>query len=155
MSEFGEAIIQRVNNPELQKPGNPMNQIINHTVGEWLQDFDDKDFMEQFFLQESTGPYLDLHGRDYGIIRKIDESDEDYRARIIYESMGHLTIEFLKSVYGVKLYTLVDNFDATANTLVSDNPYLASCYGFMGTADDTVKNILNKKFVLGEEITWL
>ena len=154
MSDFGEAIIKRINNHELQKTNNPMHQIIDNTVGEWLTDFDDTEFFEQFFLQESTGAYLDLHGKDFGIIRKIDESDEDYRNRIIYESLGHLTVDFLKKVYKLELYSYVEDFNVSNNTLVSDNPYLAS-QGFMAYADETTKQILNKKFVLGKGVTWL
>lgn len=155
MSDFGEAIIKRLNNNELQKTTNPMNQVINNAIGGWLTEFDEQEFFEQFFLQEAQGNYLDLHGRDYGIKRKIDESDEDYRKRIIYESLGQLTVGLLESVYNVNLYCHISNFDATSNTLTSQNPYLAANYGFMGVADTITQNILNKKFILDSGVTWL
>ena len=97
---------------------------------------------------------MDLHGQTYGVRRKVDESDTDYRKRIIYETLGHVTVNFLIDVYGVELYTKSSDFDASDNTLTSDNQYLASD-GFMGIADSTTKNILNKKFVLGTNIVWV
>lgn len=131
-----------------------MGRLIDYTIGEWLTREDDKEFLEQFFLQEATCKYLDLHGRDYGVLRRVDESDEDYRQRIVYESLGHLTVEYLRKVYDLELYVNIDDFNPSENTLTSDNPYYNKC-GFMASADATIKNILEKKFVIGSGITWL
>ena len=109
--------------------------------------------MEQFFLQDATGKYLDLHGNDFGLPRKIDESDDDYRNRIIYESLGHLTTYFLKTVYNVELYVKVNDFDKDT-MLTSDNEYISDS-GFMGVVDETTQKILEKKFVLVSGVTWL
>lgn len=154
MSDFGEEIIDRLNNQQLQEPNHPMNKIINNTIGEWLQQEDEKNFLEQFFIQEADNKYLDLHGKDFNVIRKIDESDEDYRNRIIYESMGHITITFLKEVYDVDIYSFVEDFNMNNNDLTSDNPYFAQ-NKFMGIAEETTKEILNKKFIIGGEVNWL
>ena len=153
LSLFGEEIINRVNNSYLNDETNPMNRIINYTVGEWLENEFNDDFFEQFFLNEARGEYLDLHGKDFGIRRKIDESDEVYRERIIMESLGHLTISYLTKIHNVKLYSFVDDFDITENSLTSDNPYYKE-NGFIGFADDETKQNLNKRFII-EAITWL
>ena len=131
-----------------------MKTLLDYTVGEWLQRKFDEPFFEQFFIQEATGPYLDLHGRDYGVKRKIDESDKDYRQRIVYETLGRLTVDYLQNVYGIELYVNIPDFDEDDNTLTSDNLYFASD-GFMGYADSTVQEILDKKFILDGGITWL
>ncbi|WP_407415822.1 hypothetical protein [Methanobrevibacter sp.] len=154
MSMFGEEIIARLPpHSALHRQDNPGRKIIMNTIGEWLDRFEERDWMEQFFLQDATGKYLDLHGNDFGLPRKIDESDDDYRNRIIYESLGHLTTYFLKSVYNVELYVKVNDFEADT-MLTSDNEYISS-NGFMGVVDETTQEILEKKFVLGSGITWL
>ena len=153
LSLFGEEIINRVNNSYLNDETNPMNRIINYTVGEWLENEFNDDFFEQFFLNEARGEYLDLHGKDFGIRRKIDESDDIYCERIIMESLGHLTIGYITKIHNVKLYSFVDDFDITENSLTSDNPYYKK-NGFIGFADDETKQNLNKRFII-EAITWL
>jgi hypothetical protein len=155
LSDFGEEIINRLpDTSSLHITTNPGRKVIDTTIGEWLTAFDDEDWFNQFFLDSATGPYLDVHGKDFNVKRKLDETDEDYRQRIIYETIGHLTINFLKEVYGVELYTYVPGFDATENTLISDNPYICS-NGFLGVADSVTRNVLDKKFVVGSEVTWL
>lgn len=139
---------------KLANKNNPMQKIINNGVGEWMQNIDEADFIEHLFLQEATGDYLDLQGRNYGVKRKIDETDEDYRNRIIYESLGHLTVDYLKEIYGLNVYVKVNNFDKENNDLTSDNPYLTD-KGFMVDADEQTRRILNKKFVLDNNISWL
>lgn len=154
MSDCGEEIIARLPlHSVLHNPNHPMNKIINNTVGEWLDKVYDEKFLEQVFIHEADGKYLDLHGVDKNIPRKINESDDDYRQRLILESIGHLTITFLTEVYNVELYTNVNDFDAR-NTLISDNTYISD-NGFLGVADELTKQILNKKFVLDNGVEWI
>ena len=86
--------------------------------------------------------------------RKIDEDDSDYRNRIIYEVLGYLTADYLINVYGLTLFSYVDDFNVHTNTLTSDNQYLKP-NGLMTIADDEIKSILNRKFVLDEGLSWL
>ena len=159
MSFYGEAIISRLPlHSPLKNSSHPMNQIIQNTIGEWLDHYDVHGWLLQSFINDATGAYLDLHGRQYGVKRKLDESDDNYRQRIIYEMLGHLTTEYLRDVYGVQLYTESDSEFVLGETLVSDNPYivnLPSITGFLGVADETTQRILNRKFVLDRSITWL
>lgn len=155
MTENGERILDSI--PEtssLSNPNNPMYKIIDYAVGGYLDDFEDKDLDSQLFLNTATGKYLDLHGQDYNIRRKLNESDDDYRQRIIYESLGQITIDFLVNVYNVELYSYVQDFNLNNNTLVSDNPYL-SREGYLAIVDEETKEILDKKFILDTDIEWL
>ena len=69
MSFYGTGIIERLPvNSQLQNPNNQMHIIIQNTIGELLDNFE-IDY-DQFFLQDATGKYLDLHGKQYGIGRK-------------------------------------------------------------------------------------
>lgn len=155
MSDNGERILDMM--PEtssLSNPDNPMHKIIDYAVGGYLDDFEEKDLDSQLFLNTATGKYLDLHGQDYNIRRKLDESDDDYRQRIIYESLGRVTVDFLETVYGVELYSYVANFNVNNNTLVSDNSYMAK-EGYLALVDDNTKEILDKKFILDTNVHWL
>lgn len=147
MSDFGDAIISRVGNTELDKTDNPMHRILQGTIGEWLQKFNDFDYFEQFFLQEATGKYLDLHGKNFNVIRKIDESDDDYRERIIYSSLGRLTIPALEGMFNVKVYKAKTGYDLSENSLVSDNPCLNSDLILLDCSSD-VEASLTKRFIL-------
>lgn len=155
MSENGELIIDRLPlNCELHNTNNPINKLIQNSIGAWLDDFEDKEYANQFFLTDATGEYLDLHGADLGIKRKLDESDDEYRERIIYESLGHITVDLLLNVYGVQLFTFIDDFSVDANYLISDNHYITS-YGFLAVTDKTTRDILNKKLILDNKVQWL
>ena len=154
---FGEGIIERLPvQSKLNQSNNPMRLVLINTVGALLDDYNTglDDFFDSVFITESSGEWLNTLGVDYNIPRKIGESDDDYRERIIYERMGHLTADYLVDVYGVKLYTRVDDFNKSDNTLVSDNPYIKT-NGFMMLTDASTKDILYKKFVLGDEVLWL
>ena len=144
MSFYGTGIIERLPvNSQLQNPNNQMHIIIQNTIGELLDNFE-IDY-DQFFLQDATGKYLDLHGKQYGIGRKNNESDEEYRNRIILGAYEYATVKVLTEIYGVKFYANVDNFENNNNLLCSDNPYVTS--ELMGFISEEVYNILDEKFI--------
>ena len=144
MSFYGTGIIERLPvNSQLQNPDNPMHNIIQNTIGELLDNFE-IDY-DQFFLQDATGKYLDLHGKQYGIGRRNNESDEEYRNRIILGAYEYATVKVLTEIYGVEFYANVDNFENNTNLLCSDNPYLTN--ELMGFISDEVYNILDEKFI--------
>ena len=144
MSFYGTGIIERLPvNSQLQNPDNPIHNIIQNTIGELLDNFE-IDY-DQFFLQDATGKYLDLHGKQYGIGRKNNESDEEYRNRIILCAYEYATVKVLTEIYGVEFYANVDNFENNTNLLCSDNPYLTN--ELMGFISDEVYNILDEKFI--------
>ena len=152
---YGEEIIERLHqHTALLNPGNPMRQVILGTIGAWLDNHEDSGLLDGVFLDSASGGYLDLWGRDYNVPRKPDESDDDYRLRIVYETLGYLTVPYLLNVYNLRLYTAMSDFDVTDNTMVSDNPYISS-YGFMTIASDDVQGILDKKFVIGTGLSFI
>ena len=154
MSEYGEEILDRLSeNSSLKSSNNPSRKVIMNTVGQWLDNYDDN--FENLFLNESVGEYIDCHGREYGVYRKLNESDEDYKKRIIYQILGHLTADYLIDIYNVNLYVNIPNYNPNNNELTSDNHYINDENGFMALADEVTRSILNKKFVLGSGIRWL
>ena len=144
MSFYGTGIIERLPvDSQLQNPNNAMHIVIQNTIGELLDNFE-IDY-DQFFLQDATGKYLDLHGKQYGIGRKNNESDEEYRNRIILGAYEYATVKVLTEIYGVEFYANVDNFENNDNLLCSDNPYLTD--ELMGFISEEVYNILDEKFI--------
>ena len=152
---FGEAIIDRLHpDCSLRDNDNPMRSVLLGTVVAILDDFDLYDSMEAPYLQNATGVYLDLHGKDLGVTRKYQESDDDYRKRLFYEVLGVLSVAYLLNVYNLTLYSKVDDFTVDGLTLTSDNPYIRDT-GFMSTASDEIQSILESKFVIGGGIEWI
>lgn len=154
MSSYGVEIIDRLGaGTGLRNPSNPLNRLIDEGVGGWFDRFvEDNDF-DNLFLDSATGGYLDLWGKDYNVPRKVDEADDDYRKRLYYEVLGYLTVSYLLNVYELPLYVYVASFDPSDNDLTSDNPYIPG--GKMSIASDEVQGVLNRKFVIGGELTWL
>lgn len=151
---FGEGILGRLpNHSALHQNDNPFRNVFIGTVGAILDDFDIYDSMEGVYLQSATDVYLDAHGKDLGVARKLDESDDDYRNRLTYMVLGYLTIDYLLNVYGLPIYVYVASYNPSSNTLTSDNPYIGT--DFMSVADDEAKAILDSKFILGGGVTWL
>ena len=156
MSEYGEGIIRRLPSTcELQKPDNPGRKVIDTTIGEWLDNHDIDELFEGVFLQSAEGKYLDLHGRELNCFRQLDESDDDYRLRLGYTSLGHLTLDYLVDVFKLKVYVNISDYDPTTNQLTSDNPYIHSADGIMIETTNDIKNILKNKFIFGSEVVWL
>ena len=73
---FIEGIIERLNNSELKKLDNEGRIVLDGTIGEYLENYNNH-FLDLFLLH-ADGKYLDLHGLEYNIIRKEDESDISY-----------------------------------------------------------------------------
>lgn len=154
MSVFGEEIIDRLHeNSPLRGVGNPMARILDYGVGEWFDRFVEDNSFDDFFLDTATQGYLDAWGREFNVPRRLDESDDDYRHRIVLESLGHLTVPYLRDVYGLTLYCFVEDFDPLENTLTSDNPY--ACSNHMTIASEDIQAILGRKFVIGSELIFI
>ena len=152
MSVFMEMLVELLPlGSALQKEDNELRKVLDRSVGEFMDSLELP--FDELFLTSATGGWLDAHGKDYGVPRRLDEDDESYRERIVFEKLEYLTVGNLIGIYGLDLFAFVSDFDPVDNMLTSDNPYLSSRY--MGVADETTRDILDKKFVLGAEVTWL
>ena len=152
MSVFMEMLVELLPlGSALQKEDNELRKVLDRSVGEFMDSLELP--FDELFLTSATGGWLDAHGKDYGVTRRLDEDDESYRERIVFEKLEYLTVGNLIGIYGLELFAFVSDFDPVDNMLTSDNPYLSSRY--MGVADETTRDILDKKFVLGAEVTWL
>lgn len=147
-----EAILERLGNSNLQKSDNPGRIILDGTLGEYLEHYDNR--VMDIFLTRAEGSYLDAHGKDFGIFRRENESDESYRNRILLErSMLDSTVDFSKLDVDLFVY-----FDDVLNKkqLTSRNEYLKrehdSDYVFIASGSD--REYLENKFLLNN-IRWV
>lgn len=154
MSDFFEMMLDILPlHSNLQKTDNPLRTVLDRSLGEYMDNISTERVFNGLFLNTAEGGWLDAHGRDYGVVRKLDESDEDYRNRIVFEKLEYLTARNLIDIYGLTLYVFVEDFNVAENCLTSDNPYISNKY--MSVADSEMQTILNKKFIVGDAITWL
>jgi len=152
MSEFMDSLVERLPlHSALQKSDNQGRKVLDYTVGEFMDNHDVTELLEGMFLTSATGGYLDLWGRQYKVTRRTDETDDSYRERIIQESLGHLTTDYLQEVFGLTVYAYVSNFNPANNTLTSDNEYINS-NGYMIFTDDRTIATLENKFVLDSNV---
>ena len=154
VSLFGSAILERlrVDSPA-SDPRNPFYRVFDGSVGEWLDNFDVDRFHEELFVQEAGGDWLDVHGEVYGVKRRIDESDEDFRERIVKHTKGELTPQLLAVDFGLTVLVYVEDFSVDGLTLTSDNRYINSC-GWIVICDEETRRLVESGFVLNEVVSW-
>ena len=111
--------------------GTPFEDLINNTIGYFLEMIEEEvDAMNDgCFLDTAEGKYLDLWGKDYGIPRLNEESDEDYRKRLTILPLEQFTIQTLYDVYNLQLLTRDIELGGFNNLkLYSDNHLLDDTY---------------------------
>lgn len=155
MSDFMTALVDLL--PEhnsLKKINNGLFTVLDKSVGEWFDNHNIQAFYDALFLNTATGKYLDLHGKDFGVIRKSGESDEDYKKRLIISSLKHLTPSYLKTLYDLDLYVNVLAFSIQNNDLTSNNHYINK-HGYMAENKNNIMDIINNKFVIDTDFLWV
>ncbi len=145
---YAKGIIERINNEALHDENNDFVRVLDGTVGEYLENRQNH-FLD-VFLTTAQGDYLDIHGKIFGIFRKKDESDEEYRNRIILnKSILQRTTDFSKLDIGLWIYK---DGVTDKDTLTSRNPYLKEehdeDYIFIVSGNDI--QYLEKKFLLND-----
>lgn len=154
MSLFGSAILERlaVDSPA-SNPDNPFYKVFDGSVGEWLDSFDVTGFHESLFLEEASGKWLDLHGKLFNVKRRVDEADEEYRARIVKHTKGELTPQLLSVDFGLTVLVYVPDYNPNGLTLTSDNRFINDS-GFIVVSDRETMRLVEESFVLNDVIEW-
>jgi len=150
---YTEQIINRLNNPNLQQEDNPGRMVIDGTIGEYLENYDNH--LMDLFITRATGGYLDLHAGLYGLVRHEGEDDSSLRGRVLTDiSILQRTTDFTK--LDCVLWVYFDDLVSDKNVLSSRNPFLKNehdtDYVFIGTGVDG--DYLRDKFIL-EDILWV
>ena len=77
MSEFMDMLVGMLPiHSEMQKKDNQLRKVLDRSIGEYMDTFEQP--YDQLFLDTATGGWLDAHGRDYGVPRRLSEDDESY-----------------------------------------------------------------------------
>ena len=131
--------------------GTPFEDLINNTIGYFLEMIEEEvDAMNDgCFLETAEGRYLDLWGKDYGIPRLNDETDEDYRKRLKILPLERFNIQTLYEVYDLQLLTRNDT-SFNDLKLYSDNHFLDDEY-WIGVSDEEWVEI-SRKFITTNKI---
>ena len=131
--------------------GTPFEDLINNTIGYFLELIEEEvDAMNDgCFLETAEGRYLDLWGKDYGIPRLNDETDEDYRKRLKILPLERFNIQTLYEVYDLQLLTRNDT-SFNDLKLYSDNHFLDDEY-WIGVSDEEWVEI-SRKFITTNKI---
>ena len=139
---------------KIQDETNPFHQFLNNTIGYFLDVIDEEtdNLNVGIFVQESTGKLLELHGVDYGLKRLSNETDEDYRHRLVLDSLDRFTFNWLYTLFDLQLLCYKDNYNPQT-TLLSDNHYLDNKY-FISCSDE-VWSIITKKFIVNDVLVRL
>ena len=117
--------------------GSDVQEILDQTVGPYFDDLAERveEVIDAPFLTEATGEYLDiLHGKLYGVTREYEESDDDYRSRMVFQCKDGVRVPDLVEL-GCKVYAHVDNFNVdtvltSRNTAIYEYPsrkYIVKC----------------------------
>lgn len=128
--------------------GTPWEDFINNTIGYFLGGLEEEIELinDGCFIESANGKYLDLHGKDLGLPRKADETDEDYRNRLLIEPLDKFNLQTLYEVYNIQLLSY--NEGKNNLMLLSDNHYLSNKY-FVDCTDE-LWSIISNKFITGE-----
>ena len=148
LTVYTKGIIERIANEALHDENNDFVRVLDGTVGEYLENRNNH-FLD-VFLTMAEGDFLDIHGKMFNLFRKKDESDEDYRNRIILnKSLLQRTSDFNKLDIGFWVYK---SGVTDKDTLTSRNPYLKDQhdddYIFIVSGEDV--DYLQKKFLLND-----
>ncbi|MBR0369690.1 MAG: hypothetical protein IJH63_03060 [Methanobrevibacter sp.] len=151
-----EGIIDRLNNPYLKSKNNDGRLVLDGTIGEYLENYNNN--FKNYFLSRASGKWLDLHGLDYGILRLDNESDKHYRERIMLINSILMRILDFNNL-NINLWVYDSNVAEGNDYLTSRNTYLQidrnhGLPNFLGYADDFTKEYVSNKFI-GGEILWL
>jgi hypothetical protein len=103
-------LLKRLTNVFTQSPTSVLYQLLTG-VGVALDSVDPAQIglAEQFAVSTSSGTYLDKHGADWGVYRRVGESDDSYRQRILAQLPRYAsgpTVESMKAI--VRAFTGVD-----------------------------------------------
>ena len=124
----------------------PLKSFLNDTIGYFLELFEENTYSmnDNLFIQNATGEYLDLFGKDYNVSRLVDETDEHYRNRLITIASKHFTVNTLYNEFDSQLLSFKEGV-VTGNTLLSDNHFVNNEYFIR--CDDVTWNTIKKKYV--------
>ena len=137
--------------------GSDVQRILDETIGPYFDELEERieELLDAPFLTEATGDYLDLlHGKLYGLERLTDESDDEYRARLVFHIRDGVRVsDLLELDCGVYADPMVQSFDedtvlTSRNTTLSDK-YIVAC------PSDAVEDLIKDNLIWEKVVTFI
>ena len=137
--------------------GSDVQRILDETIGPYFDELEERieELLDAPFLTEATGDYLDLlHGKLYGLERLPDESDDEYRARLVFHIRDGVRVsDLLELDCGVYADPMVQSFDedtvlTSRNTALSDK-YIVAC------PSDSVEDLIKDNLIWEKVVTFI
>ena len=146
----GDEMLEQVHRfSELRSPSNEIHQLFVELIGRWIDEYDVVENIRKYSLKYATQEVLDLWGYQYGIYRKENENDDDFRQRIINKQLELFTVPYTLE-NGVTIFTCVSN---PHDRLTSHNPYLTNDY--LCYARNDIEEYFDKTYICWRDIIWL
>lgn len=146
----GEYMLEQVHKlSELRRPDNELHMLFVELIGRWIDEYDVVENLRKYNLKNATKEVLDLWGYQYGIYRNEEESDDDYRQRIINKLLELFTIPYVLA-NGVTFFTCVSD---PHTRLTSKNTYLTNDY--LCYASNDIEEYFNDNYICWRDIIWL
>lgn len=137
--------------------GSDVQRILDETIGPYFDELEERieELLDAPFLTEATGDYLDLlHGKLYGLERLTDESDDEYRARLVFHIRDGVRVsDLLELDCDVYADPMVQSFDedtvlTSRNTALSDK-YIVAC------PSDAVEDLIKDNLIWEKVVTFI
>lgn len=146
-----EGILERVNlTDSISREG---FMFLDGTIGEWLEHHEPVFY--HFFVSLAVGKYLDLIGKENGLLRYENESDNDFRKRILIEMT---IVESAPDITraGVDLWVYDERVLTEENYLTSKNPALKEQGSpvFLAHGSELEEKYIKEKFFVEGDIVW-
>ena len=111
-------LLNRLSNLFTKDPNSNLGQMMG-TIGNQLDAVDPQqtNLANQFAVNTATGTALDNHGKDWGVSRRLNESDANYRTRIL----AILPI-YTGGPTVANISQIVQNFTGFAPTIIEYGP---------------------------------
>lgn len=134
-----------------------VQRVLNRTIGPYFDTLTERveELIDAPFLTEADGDYLDLlHGRLYGLERLPDEEDDDYRARLVFQTHDGVRVsDLLELDCGVYADPEVQSFDEDT-VLTSRNTALSTKF-IVECPSDEVEALVKDNLIWEKVVTFI
>lgn len=126
--------------------GSDFAKVLENSILPYFQDkYESNNVYESFFITLATGQALDRIGKNYGVFRLSDESDDDYKARINFQADKTINLNNVQEL-GCEVVVYVEDYDLT-ETLLSNNITEANKILIIAP-NNSIKSIIEKNLLL-------
>lgn len=134
-----------------------VQRILDQSIGPYFDELTERveELVDAPFLTDADGDYLDLiHGRLYGIERALDEDDDDYRARLVFQTREGLRVPDLLEL-DCNVYALPDVVDFDEDTVLTSRNTALSTKFIVECPSDSVEDLIKDNMIWEKVVTFI